>query len=82
MIYYILLCGFLLFIITFLMLCSCKKRKLNKLFHKILNKLKQLLNDLNNFINEEENGIKKFFSLKPKKEKDFFNYIGPSHRRY
>ena len=82
MIYYILLCGFLLFIITSLMLCSCKKRKLNNIFHKILNKLKQLLNDLNNFINEEDNGINKFFSLKPKKEKDFFNYIGPQHRRH
>ena len=82
MIYYILLCGFLLFLISFLMLCSCKKNKLNKIFYKILNKLKQLLNDLNNFINEEENGIKKYFSLKPKKEKDFFNYVGPQHRRY
>ena len=82
MIYYILLCSFLLIIIIYLMLCSCKKNKLNKILNKILNKLKQLLNDLNNFINDDENDIKTYFSKNKKKEKDFFNYIGPQHRRY
>ena len=82
MIYYILLCGFLLLLIAFLMLCSCKKNKLNELFFKVLNKCKQLLNVLINFINEDGNGIKKYISLKSKKEKDFFNYVGPRHERH
>ena len=64
------------------MLCSCKKNKLNEFFFKILNKCKQLLNVLINFINEDENGIKKYISLKSKNEKDFFNYVGPRHERH
>ena len=85
MIYYILFIGFLLFLITFLMLCSCKKRKLNTLFHKFFNILKKILNDLinyiSNYINEDEMGINKYFLSKSKKENDFFNYIGPQHGR-
>ena len=80
---YLFVYGLLLFLILFLMLCSCKKNKLNKILKKIFNKLRQLLNNMVDFLNvDDDNSSKNRGGNHNKNESDFPMFLGPNHNRF